>query len=67
MRIVEMEGASAVAEIDGVTRKVRLDLLPEVSLGDYVLIHAGMAISRLDAADAEETLAVLRSLADEVY
>jgi hydrogenase maturation factor len=32
-----------------------------------VLIHAGLAISRLDAASAQETLALLRSLVDEVY
>jgi hydrogenase expression/formation protein HypC len=56
-----------VAEVDGVSRQVRLDLLPEVSLGDYVLIHAGLAIARVDAAHAEETLSLLRSLADEVY
>jgi hydrogenase expression/formation protein HypC len=53
--------------VDGVARKVRLDLLPDVSLGDYVLIHAGLAIARVDAAAAEETLSLLRSLADEVY
>jgi hydrogenase expression/formation protein HypC len=46
---------------------VRLDLLPEVVLGDYVLIHAGLAIARVDAENAEETLTFLRSLADEVY
>jgi hydrogenase expression/formation protein HypC len=46
---------------------VRLDLLPEAVLGDYVLIHAGLAIARVDARHAEETLALLRSLADEVY
>ena len=67
MQIIEIDGVQAVAEVDGVTRQVRLDLLPEVILGDYVLIHAGMAISRLDAASAQETLALLRSLADEVY
>jgi hydrogenase expression/formation protein HypC len=67
MRIVAIDGVSAVAEVDGVSRQVRLDLLPEVSLGDYVLIHAGLAIARVDAAHAEETLSLLRSLADEVY
>ncbi len=66
MRIVEIEGFSAVADVDGVTRKVRLDLLPEVDLGDYVLVHAGLAIARVDAAEAEETLSLLRKLADEI-
>lgn len=67
MRISAIEGVSAVAEVDGVTRKVRLDLVPEAALGDYVLIHAGLAIARVDAQHAEETLSLLRSLADEVY
>jgi hydrogenase expression/formation protein HypC len=67
MRLIEIEGFAAVAEVDGVTRQVRLDLLPEAALGDYVLIHAGLAIARVDAEQAEETLALLRSLADEVY
>jgi len=67
MRIVAIEGVSGVAEVDGVSRQVRLDLLPEVVLGDYVLIHAGLAIARVDAQHAEETLSLLRSLADEVY
>jgi hydrogenase expression/formation protein HypC len=67
MRLIEIDGFSAVAEVDGVSRQVRLDLLPEAVLGDYVLIHAGLAIARVDAEQAEETLSFLRSLADEVY
>jgi hydrogenase expression/formation protein HypC len=67
MRLIEIDGAAAVAEVDGVTRQVRLDLLPEAALGDYVLIHAGLAIARVDADQAEETLSFLRNLADEVY
>lgn len=67
MRLVEIDGAAGIAEVDGVSRQVRLDLLPEVSLGDYVLIHAGLAIARVDPDSAQETLALLRSLADEVY
>jgi hydrogenase expression/formation protein HypC len=67
MRLIEIDGFSGVAEVDGVTRQVRLDLLPEVSLGDYILIHAGLAIARVDQEHAEETLALLRRLADEAY
>ena len=67
MRLIEIAGTAGVAEVDGVSRQVRLDLLPEVSLGDYVLIHAGLAIARVDPDYAQETLALLRSLADEVY
>ncbi len=67
MRLIEIDGAAGVAEVDGVTRQVRLDLLPEVVLGDYILIHAGLAIARVDPDYAQETLTLLRTLADEVY
>lgn len=67
MRLIEIDGNAAVAEVDGVTRQVRLDLLPEAVLGDYVLIHAGLAIARVDEENAQETLALLRNLADEAY
>ncbi len=67
MRLIEIDGAAGVAEVDGVTRQVRLDLLPEVALGDYILIHAGLAIARVDPDHAQETLSLLRNLADEVY
>ena len=56
MRLIEIDGAAGVAEVDGVTRQVRLDLLPEVVLGDYILIHAGLAIARVDPEYAQETL-----------
>ncbi len=67
MRLIEIDGAAGVAEVDGVTRQVRLDLLPEVALGDYILIHAGLAIARVDPDYALETLDLLREFADEVY
>jgi hydrogenase expression/formation protein HypC len=66
MKIIDINGSIATAEVDGVTRQARLDLLPEAGLGDYVLIHAGLAISRLDPEDAAETLALLRKMADEI-
>ena len=66
MQITEISGFTAVAEVDGVTRQVRTDLLPELAVGDYVLVHAGLAIAIVDAAAAEETLSLLRELADEV-
>jgi hydrogenase expression/formation protein HypC len=66
MRVVEIDGFLAVAEVDGVRREARLDLLSEVAVGDYILVHAGLAIATVDPEDAEETLNFLRQLADEV-
>lgn len=67
MRIVAIDGFLAVAEVDGVRREARLDLLPEAAVGDYILVHAGLAIATVDQEAAEETLTVLRQLSyDEV-
>ena len=66
MRIVEIDGFLAVAEVDGVRREARLDLLPEATVGDYVLVHAGLAIATVDPEAAEETLSVLRQLTYEI-
>ncbi len=66
MKIIEVDGVTAVTEVDGVKRRARLDLLPEAGVGDYVLVHAGLAIAQVDAAAAQETLDLLRKLADEV-
>ena len=63
MEIVSIRGSDAVAEIDGVRREASLMLLDEeVRVGDFVIVHAGFAISRLDADDARETLRMMREV-----
>lgn len=66
MRVVEIDGSVGIAELDGITRTIRLDLLDNVSIGDYVLVHAGLAIAAVDEKEAEETLALLRELSNEI-
>lgn len=66
MRIKVIDGSVALAETDGVTRKVRVDLLPEVTVGDYILVHAGIAITKVDEQEAMQTLSLLRGLTHEV-
>jgi hydrogenase expression/formation protein HypC len=57
---MKIEGLSenvACASLGGTTRNVYLDLMSEeVAIGDYVLVHAGFAIHRIDPHEAEETL-----------
>ncbi|MBT1070261.1 HypC/HybG/HupF family hydrogenase formation chaperone [Pelotalea chapellei] len=61
MRVVSIEDGNAVAEIDGVKREASLMLLAdEVQVGDFIIVHAGFAISRLDEEDARETIAMMR-------
>ncbi len=59
-RVVSIEAEKmATVEIGGVGRQVALDLVPEAEVGDYVIVHVGFAIERLDEAEAQETLALL--------
>lgn len=48
----------------GITKDVNLELLPEAEIGDYVLIHVGVAISIVDEEEAEETLKFLDQMGD---
>lgn len=50
-------------DFGGVRREVSLALVPGADIGDYVIVHAGIAIARLDEAQAAATLALLRDLA----
>ena len=62
MRVVECDLPMGVVELEGVRRRVHLGFLEEVAVGDYVLIHAGCAVERLDPEEAEEDLKLLREL-----
>jgi hydrogenase expression/formation protein HypC len=62
MKIVALAGAVAQVEESGVRREARVDLIEAPAVGDYVIVHAGIAIERLDPAEAEETLRLLQEL-----
>jgi len=63
MRVLELKGTAGIAEVGGVRREVSFALLNDVRVGDYVIIHSGFAIQKLDEDEAEETLRLLRELA----
>jgi hydrogenase expression/formation protein HypC len=63
-KVLEVDGNVARVELGGVVRAVALDLCPDVSVGDYVLIHTGFAIQRVDENEARETLDLLREMAE---
>ncbi|MDY0383333.1 HypC/HybG/HupF family hydrogenase formation chaperone [Trichlorobacter sp.] len=65
MQVVSVGDDSAIAEIDGVRREASLLMLSEpVAVGEYLLVHAGFAIARIDADEAEETLRLMREAFD---
>ena len=62
MQIKKMDGDRGIVEIGGVEREVGLQLLKEIKVGDYVIVHAGFAIQHLDEEDAKETLALFAEM-----
>jgi hydrogenase expression/formation protein HypC len=62
-RITHIDGEMAEVELDGVSRLVSLAMVPEVQMGDYVLVHAGYAITVVDEDEAMETLRLFQELA----
>lgn len=60
MQVTSIDGSLAVTEIDGVRRETSLMLMPDdVMIGDFVIVHAGFAISKLDEDDARKTLSMM--------
>lgn len=64
-RIEEVNGEEAVVSFGGTRRSVRLDLVDNVAIGDYVIVHAGFAIEVLDQETALEMLETLKEVFKE--
>jgi hydrogenase expression/formation protein HypC len=62
MRVSAVDGGLATLVTAGLEQRASLVLVPEAQVGDYVLVHAGFAISVLDEAAAHETLDLLRQM-----
>ena len=52
---------NALATLSGIQREISLVLVDGVAPGDYVIVHAGYALNRLDPEEAEKTLAIIRN------
>ena len=61
---IQEQGTMRVARVQfgGIVRQVSLDFVPEAGLGDYVMVHVGFAISRVDSAEAERTYKLLQEM-----
>ena len=53
---------AARVQFGGIVRQVSLDFVPEAGLGDYVMVHVGFAISRVDSVEAERTYKLLQEM-----
>jgi len=66
MKVVEIAGPVGRVEARGVAREVRMDLVEDVKVGDYVIVHAGIAIERLQRQEAEEGLSLFEEILGHV-
>ena len=62
MRVCSINGPSARVELGGVTKEISTMLLPSAKVGDYVIVHAGFAIERIDEEAAQQTIDYLRQV-----
>ncbi|MGE5255420.1 MAG: HypC/HybG/HupF family hydrogenase formation chaperone [Hyphomicrobiales bacterium] len=62
-KITKIENNMAVIDVDGVRRECSLLLVEDAQVGDFVIVHAGFAISKIDETAALETLALLKEAA----
>jgi len=62
VKIIGIKGSMGVVEFSGIKRDIGLQLLPDAKVGDYVLLHAGFAIQKLDLEEAAETIRLLEEI-----
>ncbi|MEK6732861.1 MAG: HypC/HybG/HupF family hydrogenase formation chaperone [Candidatus Omnitrophota bacterium] len=62
MKILKIEGDKAIVSSSGVHRNIGISFVKNVKPGDYVIVHAGFAIEKLDPAKAKETLKLLEEI-----
>lgn len=64
-RVIEiLDNESAVVDMGGVRKPISTALLDEVAVGDYVIVHVGYALNRLDPEEAAETLRLFAELTE---
>ncbi|AOT71639.1 HypC/HybG/HupF family hydrogenase formation chaperone [Geosporobacter ferrireducens] len=63
VEIIKIDGLEAWVDFGGVKKQVNIALVDDVQVGDYVLLHAGCAVSRLDREEAEKTLELFKRYA----
>lgn len=61
-KVIEINGAMGKVNYQRVKREASFLMLPDVKVGDYVILHAGFAIKKLSEADAKETLRLIQEI-----
>lgn len=67
MKIKSIKGGLAEVQTGGLKRTVNIEMVPEAKVGDYVIIHTGFAIEKLDEKRAKETLRLINEVPLEAF
>ena len=66
LEVLEITDNRAIAHFANAKREVYLDLIDDVKVGDFIIVHAGFAIEKLNKEEAEKTIALIKEVTDEV-
>ncbi|MBQ2580344.1 MAG: HypC/HybG/HupF family hydrogenase formation chaperone [Ruminococcus sp.] len=61
-KVVDLKDGTAIIDASGAKRSVSADLLDDLEIGDYVMVHAGVAIAKITDDDASETEKIMEEL-----
>lgn len=64
-KVLTIEGSAATIDVAGIQRRISLDLVEDVTAGDYVLVHVGFALKKINEQEAQETLETLQACFSE--
>lgn len=62
LKIIKINGKEAVGEINNLSKKIRIDFVPQAKIGDFVMVHAGFALDLMEENEAKETINILNDV-----
>ncbi len=62
LKVVEISPPYAIGELSGVRQRIRIDMLPGVKVGEYVMVHSGFAIERISEKEVNEMLSLFEEM-----
>ena len=65
-KIIEIKNDKAIVDYGGIIKKINIDFIENISKGDFILIHAGFAIQKINDKEAKKTIKSLKKLDDEI-
>ena len=67
LKIKKIEEKFAIVEAARILRRVNIQMLPDIKVGDFILVHAGFAIEKIDPLKAKETLDIINETPLETF